>query len=163
MAHPFGPNGRLVERFLDRLAQLTPDELTAIVQRWRDTLRKTDAWYSAEDAVGEAVARTRRDGETWVLQDRLYAVFREMPWFTDRAPGTPAPAEVASQYLATTAAVALLVADVLTAAQLTTLYAPFAEVLPIADVALGRVPSVEPSPGDASSPARGRDDRDARH
>src|SRR5437868_6277295 len=106
MALPFGPNGRLVERFLDRLTHMDPDDFAPVVYGWRETLRKTDTWYAAEDAVGDAIARTHRDGAMWAVQDRLYAIFRGAPWYGRQRPGETHPAaEVAAQYLATTAAV----------------------------------------------------------
>jgi hypothetical protein len=68
----YGPNTSLVERFLDRLQALEFDQLTDVVTAWRDALRRTDAWYSAEDAVGDAIAALRRHDEQWRLQGRLY-------------------------------------------------------------------------------------------
>lgn len=161
MALSYGPNARLVQRFLDRIATFTVDDFGAIVRSWRDTLRKSDEWYAAEDGVGEAIARTRRDGEMWVLQDQLYAIFRGAPWYQQNA----AAPEVAAQYLATTAAVALMVADALPAEQLRTLYAPFADAIPLAELALGAAPFVEPERAASAGGVRAADDRDghARH
>ena len=161
MPSPFGPSSHLVERFLERLARLDIEDFNEVVTRWRSTLRATDSWYSAEDAVGDAVARTRRDGPMWVLQDRVYEIFRGGSWYEHRAPGTPvAPSEMAAQYLATTAGVALLVADAVAGDVLNTLYAPWRDTIPLTDVALDRPLSVEPdgraTPGrpDAAGPER---------
>ena len=167
MSRPFGPSGRLVERFLERLSKLGIDDFNEVVRRWRTTLRDSDAWYAAEDAVGEAIARTRRDGAMWILQDRIYEIFRGGTWYEHRAPGAPvAPSEMAAQYLATTAGVALLVADALPATVLTTLYEPFRETIPMTEVALGTPPlSVERS-GDGRGGGlawRDADDERTRH
>ena len=155
---PFGPNTALVQRFVDRLAELDLADFAEVVQTWRARLRRTDAWCIAEDAVGDAIARTRRDGEMWVLQDRIYAVFRAAPWYIERPNDMPAPAEVASQYLTNTAAVALLVVDALPARHFTTLYAPFAPVISLGDIAwTGRRIVERVSDGfDASSGDAGR-------
>jgi hypothetical protein len=165
MARPFGPNTRLIERFLERLAHMDVGEYGGVVQRWRDALAAENGWYAAEDAVGDAIAATRRDGEMWLLQDRLYAIFRDAPWYTRQPLGAPhAPPEVASQYLATSAAVALLVADVLEAKHLNVLYGPFAAAIPLTDVALGAWPAVEQRGGATSFDTRSRDTgRDTRH
>ena len=168
MSRPFGPSGRLVERFLERLAQLGIDDFDEVVRQWRITLRDSDAWYAAEDAVGEAIARTRRDGAMWILQDRIYEVFRGGTWYEHRAPGAPvAPSEMAAQYLSTTAGVALLVADELPATVLRTLYEPFRKTIPMTEVALGTPPvSVERSAdgrGSDGSSWRDADDERMRH
>ena len=132
MERPFGPNSTLVERYLAQLARLTAADFAAIVVRWRDGLRKSDAWYAAEDAVGDGIARTRRDDEMWLVQDRLYALFRGTPWYQQRV----TPPEVATQYLANSAAMALMVADAIPRDALAILYAPFAEAIPLADLVL---------------------------
>ena len=166
MSRPYGPSGRLVERFLERLAQLQVADFNSVVQRWRATLRDSDEWYAAEDAVGEAVARTRRDGPMWLVQDRIYEIFRGGTWYEHRAPGTPvAPSEMAAQYLATTISVALLVADALPAQVLARLYEPFREVIPLADVALGQTLAIEPSSGErgADRPRLDAEDPRTRH
>jgi len=144
MSPSYGPMERLVERFLDRLAQLDLDDFADVVQLWRDTLRHDDAWYAAEDAIGDAVAHTRRDGPMWNVQDAVYAIFRGAPWYGKQPVAKRAPSEFAAQYLAQTAGVALLVADALAAEQLRTIFAPFAEIIPLHELALDRTPSVEP-------------------
>ena len=137
MAGELGPNGGLVGRFLDRLCGLDLPQWADVVRAWRDTLRRTDAWVSAEDAVGDALARTGRHDEHWVLQERLYQIFRKSPWYTNRrAHAECAGTEVAAQYLAGSAAFALLVADALSREELRTLYAPFAGPIPLAELAL---------------------------
>jgi len=160
---PYGPSGRFVERFLDRLAQFRLEDFEAVVRRWRVTLRDSDAWYAAEDAVGDAVARTRRDGVMWTVQDRIYEVFRGSTWYEQRPPGTPvAPSEMAAQYLATTAVVALLVADVLPGAALGVLYAPFRDAIPLAELALGGTVALEPGVADRPAGEQAREDLDGR-
>lgn len=136
MAGELGPNGGLVERFLERLCELDLAQWADVVRAWRDTLRRTDAWTSAEDAVGDAIARTGRHDEQWVLQDRLHERFKRTPWFTNRQSPSAAGTEAAAQYLASSAAFALLVADALSREELRTLYAPFAGVVPLPELLL---------------------------
>ncbi len=136
MSAELGPTGRMVERFLARLCELDLAQWADVVRAWRDTLRRTDAWASAEDAVGDAIARTGRHDAQWALQDRLYELFRASPWHTNpRANGNPGT-EAAAQYLAGTAAFALLMGDAIDAEALRTLYAPFAGVIPLPELAL---------------------------
>lgn len=132
MAQPYGPNSTLIDRFITRLGRLTVTDFAAIVVRWRDGLRKSDAWYAAEDAVGDAIARTHRDDAMWRVQDRLYTLFRGTPWY-QRDASSP---EVATQYLANSAAIALMVADVLPRESLAVLYEPFAESIPLGSLPL---------------------------
>jgi hypothetical protein len=156
MSHGVGPTGRLVERFLARLARLDLDDFAAVVARWRDSLRDDDAWYAAEDAVGDAVARTLRDGPMWEVQDAVYSIFRGAPWYGKQPVADRAPSEFAAQYLAQTAAVALLVADTLSAEHLRTILTPFADRIPLHELALDRALSVEPEL--RGRKAAGRDD-----
>ena len=134
----FGPNSELVEQFLARLARLDHARISAIVAIWRDGLRRTDAWYGAEDEVGDALTATRRHDEEWRLQERLYELFRRATWSIERKACPTSPAtEAAAQYLASTAAFALMVVDVLSARSFATLYAPFAVDIPVAELGLG--------------------------
>jgi hypothetical protein len=144
-----GATGALVERFLARLATLKLADYGDAVHTWRLELRRTDAWYAAEDAVGDAIARTGRHDECWHLQGRLYRLFRESAWHTQ--PRTPADAEgteAAAHYLASTAAFALLLADAITPAELRTLYAPFARAIPLPELV---APAARRPPGGEGS------------
>lgn len=134
----YGPNSELVERFLARLARLNHTEISAAVAAWRDGLRCTNAWYTAEDEVGDALTVTRRHDEEWRLQEHLYELFRRASWRLERpvSPTTTETSDAAAQYLASTAAFALMVADALSVQGLTTLYAPFAEVVPLGELGL---------------------------
>ena len=131
MTAELGPTERLVERFLGRLCGLDLAQWSEVVRAWRDTLRRTDAWASAEDAVGDAIARTGRHEEQWRLQDRLYELFRTTPWHTHPGANASAGTEAAAQYLASSAAFALLLGDAIGSEALRTLYAPFASVIPL--------------------------------
>jgi hypothetical protein len=134
----YGPNSELVDQFLARLARLDHPQMTAVVAIWRDGLRRTDLWYGAEDDVGDALTATRRHDEEWRLQERLYELFRRATWRVERTAFATAPdTEAAAQYLATTAAFALMVSDVLSAESLGTLYAPFADSIPLSALGLG--------------------------
>jgi hypothetical protein len=131
-----------VERFLQRIAALDLEEFRDVVRVWRDRLRRNDAWYAAEDAVGVAVGLTQRNDEMWRLQDAIYDLFRGAPWYGRRLPPeVVSPPEAAAQYLATTAAMALMVADALPREHLATVYEPFQDTIPIADVAMGAAPA----------------------
>ena len=134
----YGPNSELVERFLTRLARLSHTEISAAVAAWRDGLRCTNAWYTAEDEVGDALTVTRRHDEEWRLQEHLYELFRRASWRLERpvSATTTETSDAAAQYLASTAAFSLMVADALSVQGLTTLYAPFAEVVPLGELGL---------------------------
>jgi hypothetical protein len=137
MAGELGPNGAMVERFLERLPEVGLAQWGDVVRSWRDTLRRTDEWAGAEDAVGDAIARTGRHDAQCDLQDRLYLLCKRSPWFTTgAAPGAAAGTEAAAHYLASTAAFALLVADALPREALRALYAPFAATIPLPELAL---------------------------
>jgi hypothetical protein len=137
MAGELGPNGAMVERFLERLPELDLAQWADVVRSWRDTLRRTDEWADAEDAVGEAITRTGRHDAQCDLQDRLYQLFKRSPWHTNRhTPATAAGTEAAAHYLASTAAFGLLVADALPREALRALYAPFAAMIPLPELAL---------------------------
>ena len=137
MTISFGPNSELVERFLGRLATLDLSQLGEVITTWRAHLRRTDEWYGAEDALGEAIARTRRYDEQRRLQDQLYELFRRSSWYTSLEPGTLVPAcEAAAQYLASVAAFAVLVADAISPRHFAILYTPFAETITLHDLGL---------------------------
>jgi hypothetical protein len=145
----YGPNSALVEQFLFRLASLTLAQLGTVVATWRERLRLSDAWYAAEDAVGDAIAATRRHDEQWRLQSRLYELFRRAPWFTERQPSASVSGtEAAAQYVASTAAFALMVVDELDPESFATLYAPFGEMIPVSDLGLGGARLRSAPPGD---------------
>lgn len=132
-----GPDSALIERFLERLQELEFEQLTRVVASWREALRRSDNWYAAEDAVGDAIARLHRHDDQWRLQGRVYDHLRRTTWYHDAHPASSVSGtEAAAQYLASTAAFALLVADRLTRAQLATLYAPFVSVIPPASIGL---------------------------
>ena len=137
MSASFGPNRQIVERFLARLARLDVADFLDVVRAWREALRGGgEAWYQAEDAVGEAIARTHRDEEMWRLQHAVHVSFCGGPWYERPLPGArTAAAEAASEYIAASAALALLVADTLAPRHLATLHAPFGRVIPLAELA----------------------------
>lgn len=138
MRNDFGPNSIPVSAFLARLPRLTLDDFAAAIKTWRDALRRTDTWYAAEDAVGDALARTRRHDEEWRLHDALHAVFRgAATWHAGGDTEAHGPAtEAAAQYLASSAAFALLLIDALSPAHVATLYAPFAALVPLATLGI---------------------------
>lgn len=137
MADDYGPNSIPVASFLARLPRLTLQDFAGAIQRWREALRRTDAWYAAEDAVGDALARTHRYDAEWRLHEDLHGVFRDASWHAgEGATAHGAATEAAAQYLAASAAFALLLIDALAPAHLATLYAPFAELIPLASLGI---------------------------
>jgi hypothetical protein len=147
MQRRLGPNATIVERFLNRLAALEFEQISTVVLTWRERLRRTDGWYAAEDAVGDAIAKTRRHDGQWYLQGQIYEMFRNSSWYTQAKPASAvAGTEAAAQYLASTAAFALLVSDVLSPTELGVLYAPYGAVIPIGELGLPELYSVRRPP-----------------
>lgn len=142
-----GPHGGTVDRFLERMAAMEAAEVDAAVHAWRESQRAADpasgvgrgSWSAAEDAAAEALVRTGRSDEAWMLQERIHTVFRRAPWRRALLAGTAGAAgvrsEATAQYLAATATVALLLADALPPRHLATLYSPFHALIPLADLA----------------------------
>jgi hypothetical protein len=158
MPHRFGSRSVSLDRFLTRLADLTPADHGAVVRAWSSEQRLDDAWAVAEDAVGDAVARTGRTNELWRLQEMIYAVFHRARRHAWRAPDRLTQrTDAAAQYLATAAAGALLVADVIDPCHVATLYAPYRTAIPCDDtrprlVDEGRAGAAVPQGGDEIAP-----------
>jgi hypothetical protein len=116
--------------FLDRLESLDFHELGAAIRRWRSFV--DDAWFEAERALAQAVYDTRAFGAQRRVIDRLSDLFRRARWFTLQAPGAVIGASDASgQYVATLAALALLVREALSGEQFKLLYRTFAPLIPL--------------------------------
>jgi hypothetical protein len=116
--------------FLDAVARLRFEEWGPIIARWR-AVAVSDSWFAAEAASAGEI----RGDLLHVMQDeivaRIYALFKQAPWFTASAPGARIGAlEPAGQYVATVAAIALLVGESLAEEELATLYAPFEQAIP---------------------------------
>jgi hypothetical protein len=110
-----------VDAFLARLAALPPRELTDVLRAWRLAPHRAPAWRDAEDAVGDAIARTRRHAALERLRDVVHATVRTAAPYG----GLGARDAAAVEYLAGAAIGALLVRDALTPSHARTLRAPF--------------------------------------
>jgi hypothetical protein len=158
MSHRFGASDASLERFLTQLAELRSADHGAVVRAWAAGQRLDDAWAAAEDAVGDAVARAGRTNDLWRLQELIYGIFhraRRDAWRT--ADRLTQRTDAAAQYLATAAAGALLVADVIDPRHVATLYSPYRIAIPCDDVAVRRPAAVR---GDAPERPRSGDSRD---
>lgn len=93
-----------------------------MLSAWRQAPHNTPAWRDAEDAVGDAIARTRRHDVLERLREVVHAtVLKGVPFG-----GLEARDAAAVEYLAGAAVGALLVRDALSASHARTLRAPFA-------------------------------------
>jgi hypothetical protein len=152
MPHRFGSRAVSLDHFLSRLADLSPADHGAVVRAWSSVQRLDDAWAAAEDAVGDAVARSGRTNELWRLQELIYGVFQRANRDAWRTPARLTQrTDAAAQYLATAAAGALLVADVIDQRHVATLYAPYRAVIPCDDARPRLVDDAHPS---AAAPNR---------
>ena len=64
-SHPLGPNGRFVDRFLDRVSAMTPADVDATVTAWRESQHAPRDWATAEEAAATALVRTDRGEAAW--------------------------------------------------------------------------------------------------
>ncbi len=125
---PYGPQTLAIRRFLQRLAALPAGDWTAATAAY-DALQGTGRFAAADRALSAAVARTQREPERDAALGPLAQLLR-MPGAPDAPPTDDAPlAPVAEAALAAT--LALLVRDVLPATAFATLYAPFADRIPV--------------------------------
>ena len=140
---PRSAGTRTALKFVGRLAQLDLDAVCAVVASWHQTMRvETDAWFAAEEAVGEAIVASGRRAEQEPLLLYVAQAFARAVWYgPDGRRAVVAPerrvgaTEATGQYLATLAMLALLVRDHLEAATFDLLYRPFAAHIPPAELA----------------------------
>jgi len=127
--------------FIRHLARLDVNDLEAIGRRWRHTVTTDPSgWFAAESAVGRAVHATGRKMAQESLLEALSDVAKRRGWWRiDRIQTTDGRGltEAAVQYAATLAVIALLVRDVIAAAEFEVVYAPFAPALPLAELGGG--------------------------
>jgi len=141
-SHPLGPNGRFVDLFLDRVSAMTPADVDAAVVSWRESQHAPRDWAAAEEAAATALVRTERGEAAWTLQDRIHAVVCGPQWARQRAASLGAlRSAVTAEYLVASAALALLVADVLPPRHLARLYAPFLASVPLAEISAVSAPT----------------------
>ncbi len=125
--------------FVGRLARLDLAAVRGAVEAWRHALREdADAWFAAEEAVAAAVAASGRRDEQKPLLLHVAEAFAYAVWYRGgevEAPETRVRStEASGQYLATLAALALLVRDRLGAREFAVLYGPFASLIPADEV-----------------------------
>jgi len=129
----FGPNTGLVDSFLVRLARASHHDLRRALDRWHETLEAAGGtpWARAEDATARAIAESDRRRAHELAADRLGDLAHHAGWFRPVPPPAAAPLpEACVEYVAASALTALLVRDRLSPEDFSTLYAPFAEVIP---------------------------------
>ncbi len=130
MTEPYGPQTRAIERFLDHLRPLSLDDFGHVVAVWRDLVGP--AWHDAEDTVSHGIESSGRQRERDAVLERVYDIFREAPWYNAEQPGGRVPgSDATAQYVTTVALFALLVCDQVELRAVETLYAPFAERIPL--------------------------------
>jgi hypothetical protein len=136
--HPYGPNTAMIRRFLVRLAGLGTSDRAAVLQRYT-TLCGSRAWDIAETAMATSIERSGREPQRDAMSGPLLQLVRTPAHDEgdrDPAPGDDNPLAsldpVAEPALA--ALLALLVQDLLSAEQVQTLYAPFADAVPMGEL-----------------------------
>ena len=134
---PYGPQTLEIRRFLQRLAALGQAEWEAAAAEY-EALQGGPRFAGADRALSAAVAATQRERERDAALGPLLQLVSVPP--SDGGPPTPPEeplplAPVAEAALA--AVLALLVRDVLGASAFATLYAPFAERIPLASLGPG--------------------------
>lgn len=140
---PRSAGTRTALKFVGRLAQLDLDAVCAVVASWHQTMRaETDAWFAAEEALGEAVVASGRRAEQEPLLMHVAQAFARAVWYgPEGRRAAPAPerrvgaTEATGQYLATLAMLALLTRDHIEATTFDLLYRPFAAHIPPAELA----------------------------
>jgi len=136
-AEPRPPGGSVsAAKFLGRLAQLDLDALGTAIHAWRAAVVASGgAWFAAEESVARAIRNGRRYEEQEALLHHITDIFRRARWFVPSAPGARIRAtEASGQYVATTAMLALLVADQIAPGDFELLYRPFAELIPVSEL-----------------------------
>ena len=131
----YGPNTALVRHFLERLEAMPARAMFRAVWRWRASVADSP-WFESEDALGRAFTSAARYRHRKRALDQLAVVFDHASWFraapTYEVLGpTSAPA---AHYVAATALAALAVRDLLPEGVFRTLYEPFAEMVPVAEL-----------------------------
>ncbi len=128
---PYGPATLQIRRFLQRLAALRPSEWDAAAAAFA-AAQGSAAFRGADRALADAIARTGREPERDAALGPLVQLVRAPGTAPVDGPEEVPLAPVAEAALA--AVLALLVRDVLPAPAFATLYAPFATVVPVAEL-----------------------------
>ncbi len=128
--NPFGPGTPAVRRFLEAIQGLTTEQWREVIEAWRTTL--TNAWHDAASAVTAAVAESDRRPAREELLSELGDITRRTRWDRGEAAGNSTQAlESTAYYVASLAALALLVHDRITRPEFDALYLPFGGVIPL--------------------------------
>jgi hypothetical protein len=122
-----------VRQFLEAIQRLTVVQWREVIAAWRTTV--TDAWHEADSAVAAAVTESdRRQAREEVLSE-IGDIARRIRWDGGDATGNSRQAtESTAHYVASLAALALLVRDRITRRAFDALYAPFIGVIPLATI-----------------------------
>lgn len=133
-AAPYGPNTPAVRRFLQRFAALRPADWDRAARAYA-AADGTAALTAADRALAQAVERAGRASERDAVVGPLVQLVRDVP-LAPTVPGgdaaLPLLPPVAEAALA--ALLALVMRDVLPARAFDTLYAPFADLVPVASL-----------------------------
>jgi hypothetical protein len=131
--HLFGPRALAVRQFLEAIQRLTMDQWKEVIAAWRTTV--TDAWHDADSAVAAAVSDSERRQAREDLLSELADITRRIRWNSGEPTGASAQAtESTAHYVASLAALALLVRDRITRQSFDALYRPFMGVIPLATI-----------------------------
>ncbi|HJU67782.1 MAG TPA: hypothetical protein VJ650_05985 [Gemmatimonadaceae bacterium] len=129
----FGPRTLAVRRFLEAIQRLTIEQWREVVGAWRTTV--TGVWHDAGAAVSAAVMESERRQAREELLSELGELTRRMRWEGgDRVGDSTQAIESTAHYVASLAALALLVRDRITRRDFDALYFPFMEVVPLATI-----------------------------
>ena len=129
----FGPRTLAVRRFLEAIQGLTIERWGEVIEAWRTTV--TGAWHDAGTAVAAAVTETDRRQAREELLSELGDITRRMRWDRGDAAGNSTQAlESTAYYVASLAALAVLVRDRITRHEFDALYLPFVGVMPLATI-----------------------------
>jgi hypothetical protein len=129
----FGPRTLAVRQFLEALQRLTIGQWREVIEAWRTTV--TDAWHDAGSAVAAAVTESDRRQAREELLSELGDITRRIRWeHGDTAGNSMQAIESTAHYVASLAALALLVRDRITRRDFDALYLPFMGVIPLATI-----------------------------
>jgi hypothetical protein len=131
--HLFGPRTLAVRQFLEAIQGLTIEQWREVIAAWRATV--TDAWHDADSAVAAAVAESERRQAREELLSELGDITRRMRWDRGETTGNSTQAiESTAHYVASLAALGLLVRDRITRREFDALYLPFMGIIPLATI-----------------------------
>lgn len=128
--NPFGPRTLAVRQFLEAIQGLTIAQWREVIEAWRTTV--TDAWHDAGTAVAGAVMQSDRQQAREELLSELGEITRRTRWDRGESASNSTQAiESTAHYVASFAALALLVRDRIARHDFDALYSPFLGVIPL--------------------------------